>query len=61
MSYAVKELFYTLQGEGVQTGRPAVFLRFAKVHALDGAGVDHGRLTAFIDILRLVDMPKGYI
>lgn len=29
MTYAVKELFYTLQGEGAQTGRPAVFLRFA--------------------------------
>ena len=29
MTYAVKEIFYTLQGEGVNTGRPAVFLRFA--------------------------------
>ena len=29
MSYAVKEIFYTLQGEGAQTGRPAVFCRFA--------------------------------
>lgn len=29
MSYAVKELFYTLQGEGAQTGRAAVFCRFA--------------------------------
>lgn len=29
MSYAVKELFYSLQGEGAQSGRPAVFLRFA--------------------------------
>lgn len=29
MSYAVKELFYTLQGEGANTGRPAVFCRFA--------------------------------
>lgn len=28
-SYAVKEIYYTLQGEGAQTGRPAVFLRFA--------------------------------
>ena len=29
MSYAVKEIYYTLQGEGANTGRPAVFLRFA--------------------------------
>jgi 7-carboxy-7-deazaguanine synthase len=29
MGYAVKELYYTLQGEGVNAGRPAVFLRFA--------------------------------
>jgi 7-carboxy-7-deazaguanine synthase len=29
MSYAVKEIFYTLQGEGAQTGRAAVFCRFA--------------------------------
>ena len=29
MSYAVKEMFLTLQGEGVQAGRRAVFLRFA--------------------------------
>src|SRR5258708_14198103 len=27
--YAVKEIFYTLQGEGTNTGRPAVFRRFA--------------------------------
>jgi organic radical activating enzyme len=25
MAYAVKEIFYTLQGEGANTGRPAVF------------------------------------
>ncbi|HMC39812.1 MAG TPA: 7-carboxy-7-deazaguanine synthase [Acidimicrobiales bacterium] len=29
MSYLVKELFYTLQGEGARTGRPAVFCRFS--------------------------------
>ena len=27
--YTVKEIFYTLQGEGAQTGRPAVFCRFS--------------------------------
>jgi 7-carboxy-7-deazaguanine synthase len=29
MSYSVKEIFYTLQGEGANAGRPAVFCRFA--------------------------------
>ena len=29
MPYAVKEIYYTLQGEGAQVGRPAVFCRFA--------------------------------
>ena len=29
MTYSVKELYYTLQGEGAQAGRAAVFLRFA--------------------------------
>ena len=29
MTYTVKEIFYTLQGEGANTGRPAVFCRFA--------------------------------
>src|SRR5436190_1544711 len=29
MSYSIKEIFFTLQGEGVNAGRPAVFCRFA--------------------------------
>src|SRR5215831_3793210 len=29
MAYSIKEIFYTLQGEGANTGRPAVFCRFA--------------------------------
>lgn len=29
MTYSVKEIFYTLQGEGMRAGRPAVFCRFA--------------------------------
>lgn len=40
MSYAVKELFYTLQGEGAQTGRPAVFLRFAGCNLWTGREED---------------------
>jgi 7-carboxy-7-deazaguanine synthase (Cx14CxxC type) len=40
MSYSVKELFYTLQGEGAQTGRPAVFCRFAGCNLWTGREVD---------------------
>jgi 7-carboxy-7-deazaguanine synthase len=29
VTYSVKEIYYTLQGEGMHTGRPAVFLRFS--------------------------------
>ncbi|MFC4291395.1 7-carboxy-7-deazaguanine synthase [Sphingorhabdus arenilitoris] len=36
MSYAVKEIFLTLQGEGVQAGRRAVFLRFAGCNLWSG-------------------------
>jgi 7-carboxy-7-deazaguanine synthase (Cx14CxxC type) len=35
-SYAVKECYYTLQGEGAQTGRAAVFLRFAGCNLWSG-------------------------
>ena len=36
MSYAVKEIFYTLQGEGANTGRAAVFCRFAGCNLWSG-------------------------
>lgn len=36
MSYAVKELFYTIQGEGAQAGRAAVFCRFAGCNLWSG-------------------------
>lgn len=36
MSYAVKEMFYTLQGEGANAGRPAVFCRFAGCNLWSG-------------------------
>ncbi|MBI3947267.1 MAG: 7-carboxy-7-deazaguanine synthase [Armatimonadetes bacterium] len=36
MSYAVKTIFYTLQGEGVNAGRPAVFCRFAGCNLWSG-------------------------
>ena len=40
MSYAVKEVFYTLQGEGANTGRPAVFCRFAGCNLWTGREAD---------------------
>lgn len=36
MTYSVKEAYYTLQGEGAHTGRPAVFLRFAGCNLWSG-------------------------
>lgn len=36
MSYQAKEIYYTLQGEGAQTGRAAVFLRFAGCNLWNG-------------------------
>ncbi len=36
MGYAVKEVFYTLQGEGARAGRPAVFVRFAGCNLWSG-------------------------
>lgn len=36
MSYAVKEIFYTLQGEGMNAGRSAVFLRFSGCNLWSG-------------------------
>jgi 7-carboxy-7-deazaguanine synthase (Cx14CxxC type) len=40
MSYAVKEIFYTLQGEGAQAGRAAVFCRFAGCNLWSGREAD---------------------
>jgi 7-carboxy-7-deazaguanine synthase (Cx14CxxC type) len=40
MSYAVKEIFLTLQGEGGQAGRPAVFCRFAGCNLWSGREQD---------------------
>jgi 7-carboxy-7-deazaguanine synthase len=40
MTYTVKEIFYTLQGEGAQAGRPAVFLRFSGCNLWSGREAD---------------------
>ncbi len=43
MTYAVKEIFYTLQGEGANAGRAAVFLRFAGCNLWSGLEKDRGK------------------
>ncbi|PQA89327.1 7-carboxy-7-deazaguanine synthase [Hyphococcus luteus] len=61
MSYAVKELFYTLQGEGAQAGRPAVFLRFAGCNLWSGLERDRAdAVCTFCDTDFIgVDGPGG--
>ncbi|MGC2781924.1 MAG: 7-carboxy-7-deazaguanine synthase [Bradyrhizobium sp.] len=45
MSYAVKEIFMTLQGEGAQAGRAAVFCRFAGCNLWSGREADRATAT----------------
>ena len=40
MTYSIKEVYYTLQGEGAQVGRPAVFCRFAGCNLWSGREED---------------------
>ena len=50
MSYSVKEIFLTLQGEGGQAGRPAVFCRFAGCNLWSGREQDRaGAVCTFCD------------
>lgn len=50
MSYAVREIYYTLQGEGAQAGRAAVFLRFAGCNLWSGREADRaGAACSFCD------------
>jgi 7-carboxy-7-deazaguanine synthase (Cx14CxxC type) len=50
VTYAVKELFYTLQGEGANAGRPAVFCRFAGCNLWTGRERDrHTAVCTFCD------------
>jgi 7-carboxy-7-deazaguanine synthase len=61
MSYAVKEIYRTLQGEGAQTGRAAVFCRFAGCNLWSGREADRAEAqcsfcdTDFVD----ADGPGG--
>lgn len=43
MSYKVKEIYYTLQGEGAQTGRAAVFCRFTGCNLWSGREEDRSK------------------
>lgn len=43
MSYAVKEIYYTIQGEGLNGGRAAVFLRFSGCNLWSGREEDRGK------------------
>src|SRR5215467_1182107 len=43
MKYLVKEIYYTLQGEGANVGRPAVFLRFSGCNLWSGREEDRGQ------------------
>ncbi|MCE9603012.1 MAG: 7-carboxy-7-deazaguanine synthase [Gemmatimonadetes bacterium] len=48
--YSVKEIFYTLQGEGIQAGRPAVFCRFSGCNLWTGREEDrHKAVCDFCD------------
>jgi len=50
MTYSVKEIFFTLQGEGIQTGRAAVFCRFAGCNLWSGREAHRSRaLCQFCD------------
>ncbi|HEY7122410.1 MAG TPA: 7-carboxy-7-deazaguanine synthase [Ktedonobacterales bacterium] len=50
MTYTVKEIFYTLQGEGANTGRPAVFCRFAGCNLWTGREEDRAKaICTFCD------------
>lgn len=45
MTYSVKEIFYTLQGEGANAGRPAVFCRFSGCNLWSGREEDRSTAT----------------
>jgi 7-carboxy-7-deazaguanine synthase len=60
MTYTVKEIFYTLQGEGANAGRPAVFCRFAGCNLWTGREEDrHKAVCRFCDTDFLGIGPDG--
>ena len=63
MSYQIKEIFYTLQGEGANAGRPAVFCRFAGCNLWSGREQDRSSAVCrFCDTdFVLKDSDKGLL
>src|SRR3954465_8418534 len=60
MAYSVKEIFYTLQGEGAQAGRAAVFCRFSGCNLWSGRGEGRARaLCQFCDTDFVGTGPEG--
>src|SRR5258708_4477608 len=61
MAYQVKEIVYTLQGEGAQSGRAAVFCRFAACNLWSGQEADRfSAVCQFCDTEFVgVDGPQG--
>jgi len=48
--YSIKEIFYTLQGEGINAGRPAVFCRFSGCNLWTGRERDRAKaICSFCD------------
>lgn len=49
-TYAIKEIYYTLQGEGAHSGRPAIFVRFSGCNLWSGREEDrHKAICKFCD------------
>jgi 7-carboxy-7-deazaguanine synthase (Cx14CxxC type) len=60
MTYTVKEIFYTLQGEGAQSGRAAVFCRFSGCNLWSGREEDRSRaICQFCDTDFVGTRPDG--
>ncbi|MFN2636503.1 MAG: 7-carboxy-7-deazaguanine synthase [Gemmatimonadaceae bacterium] len=60
MTYTVKEIFYTLQGEGAQAGRAAVFCRFSGCNLWSGREEDRSRAVCkFCDTDFVGTGPEG--
>lgn len=62
MTYSVKEIFYTLQGEGLRAGRPAVFCRFAGCNLWSGREADRANAICRFcdtDFVLTADDPDG--